>query len=73
MLRWFCALVVAGVLTGFALLLLSGRYLNDGPVVLTMSEDHGVHVGDLFVVAGWVVAMIAVLALASAPARRRSY
>jgi hypothetical protein len=59
MTRWFCALVTGGVLSGFALLLLTGQYANDGPVVLPLSQEHGLHAGDLFVVGGWVVAMLA--------------
>lgn len=58
MLRWLSALVVGAVLSGFAFLLLTGRYINDGPVLVTLSSDHGLHAGDLFVLAGWVVAMV---------------
>jgi hypothetical protein len=68
-LRWLCALLVAGVLSGFAFLLLSGRYINDGPVLLRISQHHGLHVGDLFVIAGWVVAMTAVVVLTLKPSR----
>jgi len=70
--RWFCALVVGGVLSGFALLLLTGRYINDGEVLFRLGRDHGLHVGDLFVIAGWAVAMAALLLLARAPAVLRS-
>ena len=70
MIRWLCALVVAGVLSGFALLLVSGRYINDGPVVVDVSPGHGLHAGDLFVIAGWAGAMVAVLVLAVRPGRR---
>ncbi len=47
----------------FAFLLLTGRYINDGPVVAAVDERHGVHAGDLFVAAGWLVALLAVVAL----------
>ena len=57
MLRWSCALVVAGIVSGFTVLLLTGRYHNDGPVVVALTGSHGLHAGDLFVLAGWAVAM----------------
>jgi hypothetical protein len=66
-LRLFCALPVAGVLTGFAFLLLTGEYINDGPIVLDVSYNHGIHKGDLFVMAGWAVAMLSLLVLLAAP------
>lgn len=63
MLRRLSALVVAVILSGFAFLLLTGSYINDGPVLVTVTGSHGVHAGDLFVVAGWVVAMAALALL----------
>jgi hypothetical protein len=53
--------------SGFAFLLLTGRYINDGPVLVTGSSNHGLHAGDLFVIAGWAVSMVALLALAAMP------
>ncbi len=69
MTRWLCALVTGGVVSAFAFLLLTGQYLEDGPVILRLSPNHGVHEGDLFVVAGWVFAVLALgwLTLASPP------
>ena len=61
--RRFCALVVAAVLSGFTFLLLTGHYLNDGPVVIAVTENHGLHAGDLFVLAGWAVGMSALVLL----------
>lgn len=58
--RWLCASVAGAVLSGFAILLVTGQYFNDGPVLIRLVGDHGVHEGDLFVVAGWAVAMAAV-------------
>ena len=55
-----CAVVAVVVLTGFALLLVTGRYLADGPVLLTLSSRHGLHEGDLLVAAGWVAGVAAV-------------
>ncbi|MGY2083229.1 hypothetical protein [Blastococcus sp. SYSU DS0539] len=69
MLRWLCALVVGGVVSGFAFLLVTGEYRNEGPVLLTVARDHGLHAGDLFVLAGWAVAVLALVALAAMPGR----
>ncbi|GAB3352573.1 hypothetical protein [Modestobacter lapidis] len=68
MLRRLCALVPAGVLTAFAFLLITGRYLNDGPVLVQVTANHGLHEGDLFVLAGWLVALLALAVLARRPA-----
>lgn len=57
-LRWLFAIVIAGIVSAFAVLLLTGDYSNDGPVVVTLSEDHGIHKGDVFVVAGWAAALV---------------
>jgi hypothetical protein len=62
-LRWLCALVVGGILTAFTFLLLTGRYINDGPVVVALTESHGLHAGDLFVIAGWAVGMATLVLL----------
>ena len=63
MLRWLCALVAGGILSGFTVLLLTGRYINDGPVVIALTVSRGLHAGDLFVMAGWVVGMAALILL----------
>ena len=63
-LRWLCALVVGGILSGFTFLLLTGRYINDGPVVIALTDTHGLHAGDLFVIAGWAVGMATLVLLA---------
>jgi hypothetical protein len=68
-LRWLCTLVVGVVVSGFAFLLITGRYLNDGRVLFRVSQDHGLHSGDLFVIAGWAVAMLALLTLAARAGR----
>jgi hypothetical protein len=64
--------VAALVLSGFAFLLLTGQYLSDGQVVVEVTREHGLHQGDLFVVAAWAVAMICLLVLTTMPARRRA-
>lgn len=57
--RWLCALVAGGVVSGFAFLLVTGSYINDGPVLLRLSANHGLHAGDVFVILGWFTAMAA--------------
>jgi hypothetical protein len=61
------ALVVGGILSGFTFMLLTGAYINDGPVLVSVSEAHGLHAGDLFVIAGWLVAVTALVLLAREP------
>lgn len=62
-LRRLSAVLVAGMLTVFAVLLLTGEYANDGPVILRLGQDRGIHEGDLFVVLGWAVGLASVAAL----------
>ena len=69
-LRWLFAIVIAGILSAFAVLLLTGEYVNDGPVLVALSEGHGIHKGDIFVVTGWAAALLAVGGLLRAPGRR---
>ena len=69
MLRWFYAVVVGGILSGFTFLLITGHYLKDGPVLITVAQGHGLHAGDLFVFAGWAVGMVALALLAGRPDR----
>jgi hypothetical protein len=70
-LRWLLALVIAGVLSAFAVLLLTGQYVNDGPVLVTLSEGHGIHEGDVFVVTGWAAALLSEAGLLLLGARNR--
>ena len=70
MLRWLSALLIAAVLSVFAVLLLTGRYLADGPVLLRFGPEHGIHAGDLFIVLGWAAALLAVVELMRATGRR---
>ncbi len=69
-LRWLSALVIAGVLSVFAVLLLTGRYVNQGPVLLRLGEDHGIHAGDLLVVLGWAAAVLSEVGLLMTTRRR---
>ena len=68
-LRWLSALVVAVILSAFAVLLVTGRYVNDGPVLVALGADRGIHTGDLFVVAGWAVDLLAMIGLLRAAGR----
>jgi hypothetical protein len=69
-LRWLSALVAASVLSGFAFLLVTGEYINDGQVVVSLIDEHGIHEGDLFVLAGWTVSLLALALLLGAPRPR---
>ena len=72
MLRWVGVLLTAAVLSGFAVLLLTGDYIREGPVLVTLSESHGIHRGDVGIVAFWTLGMIGLLIAAlSRPARAR--
>ncbi|SNT01885.1 hypothetical protein SAMN06893096_11335 [Geodermatophilus pulveris] len=64
------ALLVAGVLSVFAVLLVTGRYVNEGPVLLQIGADRGVHSGDVLVVLGWAVAVLSVAGLLRGTGRR---
>ncbi len=72
MVRWLAASTTALVLTGFAFLLVTGEYENEGPVLATVTRTHGLHEGDVFVLAGWLVAMAALAVLVLVPRRERS-
>ena len=69
-LRWLSALVVAGVLSAFAVLLVTGEYANDGPVLVALGADRGIHQGDVFVITGWAVALLSVIGLLRGAGRR---
>lgn len=63
------AIVIAGIVSAFAVLLLTGEYANDGPVLVRLDEDRGIHLGDLFVLTGWATAVLAEAGLLLARAR----
>ncbi|WP_138758789.1 hypothetical protein [Modestobacter altitudinis] len=73
MLRWAGALLTAAVLSAFAFLLLTGDYIREGPVLVSLSEAHGIHRGDVGIVAFWTIGMIGLLIAASTrpPSRAR--
>ena len=62
-LRRVCLLVIAGILSGFAFLLVTGDYSNDGPTLVELGRNQGVHLGDLFVMSGWAVGILALVTL----------
>ena len=71
MVRWVGALLTAAVLSGFAFLLLTGDYIREGPVLVTLTETHGIHRGDVGIVSLWTLGMIGLLIAALArPAPR---
>jgi hypothetical protein len=61
MFRWVGALMTTAVLSGFAVLLLTGDYIREGPVLLSLTATHGIHRGDVGVVAFWTLGMIGLL------------
>jgi hypothetical protein len=63
--------MVGGTLSAFTFLLVTGDYITDGPVLIAVTRSHGLHAGDLFVMAGWAVAMTALFLLARHPGRLR--
>jgi hypothetical protein len=65
--------VVGSTISGFAFLLVTGHYINDGAVVLTLSAGHGLHLGDLFVTGGWAVGMTALFVLTRGHRRPRPH
>jgi hypothetical protein len=69
-LRWLFALVATAMLTAFARLLVTGQYYNEGPVLLRVAEDHGLHQGDVFVLGGWAAGMLSLLGLLLVGSRR---
>ncbi len=67
MVRWLCACLVAAALTGFAVLLLAARYPKAGPVLFALSPEHGIHLGDVVVVAVWALSLCALAGLVRRP------
>lgn len=63
MLRGLVGLIAVAVLSVFAALLLNGRYRAEGQVLLRLSETHGIHRGDVLIVGGWLIGVIAIAML----------
>lgn len=68
--RTGAGIVVGLVLSGFTALLLQGTYAFEGPVVLRVTYEHGLHAGDLLLLVGWAVAMGALALLVRRPRAR---
>jgi hypothetical protein len=68
-LRWLFAVVAAAMLTAFAVLLVTGEYHNEGPVLVRIADGHGLHQGDVFVLTGWAAGLLSLSGLLLA--RRR--
>ena len=64
--------MVGAVVTWFSLLLITGHYIDEGPVLVEVSTGHGVHTGDIVVVALWVVSILSLVVLTVMPAGARS-
>lgn len=52
------ALLLACVLTVLALFGVAGHSRISGPVLVSLTRNHGVHAGDLIVVACWAAGML---------------
>lgn len=70
---WMATATAVAVLSGFFVLIVSGRVFTEGPVVLVLTRTHGIHLGDLFALGAWCLATGGLLAsaLAGTPLRRR--
>src|ERR671913_1426504 len=64
-LRAAVGLVAGVIMSVFAYLLVRGAYIQEGPVVLLISEERGwgVHRGDILVAGGWLIGIIAIATL----------
>jgi hypothetical protein len=58
MLRWVGALAAAVIMSAFAFLLVAGQYYREGPVLVTLTATHGIHRGDIGIIAAWMLGMI---------------
>jgi hypothetical protein len=70
-LLWTATATAVVVLSGFFVLVVSGRVVTEGPVVLVLTRTHGVHLGDLFALGAWGLAVGGLLASALASTSRR--
>jgi hypothetical protein len=51
------------ILTAFTFVLLVNRRPGVGRILVTLSPDHGIHVGDIPVAAAWVLGMVCLVVL----------
>jgi asparagine N-glycosylation enzyme membrane subunit Stt3 len=71
MVRWLGAMLAAAIMSVFAVLLLTGDYVREGPVLVRLSTTHGIHRGDLGIVSLWTLGMLSLLAVVIAGRPRR--
>ena len=67
MLRRLCGLLVMADLTGCAALLVISTNRFEGPILASLTANHGLHAGDLVVLGGWALSMVAVLTVLMRP------
>ena len=56
-------LVLFGIVTALTVLALAGQRRFDGPLLVNLGQDHGVHLGDFIPVAFWLGGVAACLRL----------
>ena len=71
MLRRLCGLLVMANLTGGAALLVISTNRFEGPTLAAVTANHGVHAGDLVVLCGWALSMVALLTVVLRPTCRQ--
>lgn len=71
MFRWAGVLTTAAIMSVFTVLLLTGDYVREGPVLVTLSSEHGIHRGDVGIVSLWTLGMIGLLVVAFTERRRK--
>ena len=69
--RALMGLVVVGVLSALALAVVVGDHRFQGPVVLRLTPQHGMHLGDAVVVVAWALCVGLVARLVAVPAASR--
>jgi hypothetical protein len=50
--------LLAFLISGISVQALAGSSRLSGPVILTLSQTHGVHLDDLLVVVAWLLCMV---------------
>ena len=56
-------LVLFGIVSALTVLALAGQRRFDGPLLVTLGRDHGIHLGDFVPVAFWLVGVAVCLHL----------
>ena len=58
---------MCGIVTALTLLAVAGQRRFDGPLLLRLGQDHGVHAGDFLPVAFWLGGVVTCLYLGRTP------